>query len=78
VSVKGPDESQQPDRPEPPLNSAMNILDSTCTISACRATEGILCQTTPARDQLAGANALEPNPRGAIMVTHEPLAEIGR
>src|SRR2546430_12646051 len=23
-------------------NSAMNILDSTCTISACRATEGIL------------------------------------
>jgi len=161
-------------------NSAMNILDSTCTISACRATEGILsgivvygpncratlidnevcrnresgifvfagarpyvaqnrcfanhhfglaardpgthpdfkrnvctdnmlsgillfhhagalmldnicrdnqhwgfattpeCQTTPARDQLATANTLEPNPRGAIMVTPEPLAEIGR
>ena len=36
------------------------------------------CQTTPARDQLATANTLEPNPRGAIMVTPEPLAEIGR
>jgi len=24
-----------------------------------------------------GANTLQPNPRGAIMVTHEPLAEIG-
>src|SRR3989475_5539237 len=36
------------------------------------------CQTTPARDQLAAANTLQPNPRGAIMVTHEPLADIGR
>jgi len=27
------------------------------------------CQTTPARDQLAAANTLQSNPRGAIMVT---------
>ncbi|HKW86746.1 MAG TPA: right-handed parallel beta-helix repeat-containing protein [Nitrospiraceae bacterium] len=36
------------------------------------------CQTSPPRDQLAASNKLEPNPRGALMVTHEPLAEIGR
>jgi hypothetical protein len=36
------------------------------------------CQTSPPRDQLATANTLEPNPRGALMVTTEPLSEIGR
>ena len=36
------------------------------------------CQTSPPRDQLAVSNKLEPNPRGALMVTHEPLGEIGR
>jgi parallel beta-helix repeat protein len=36
------------------------------------------CATTPARDQLTSSNKLEDNPRGALMVTDEPLAEIGR
>ena len=36
------------------------------------------CRTSPERDQLASANTLESNPRGALVVTHEPLAEIGR
>lgn len=36
------------------------------------------CQTTPPRDQLAQANTLEPNQRGAVMVTEQPLSEIGR
>jgi hypothetical protein len=36
------------------------------------------CQTSPPRDQLATANTLEPNPRGALMVTEQPLSEIGR
>jgi len=36
------------------------------------------CQTTPPREQLATTNRLEPNPRGALTVTLEPLAEIGR
>ncbi|MGH7165632.1 MAG: right-handed parallel beta-helix repeat-containing protein, partial [Nitrospiraceae bacterium] len=36
------------------------------------------CQTTPPRDQLAASNRLGPNPRGALTVTLEPLAEIGR
>jgi len=36
------------------------------------------CQTSPPRDQLAVSNRLESNPRGALMVTHEPLGEIGR
>ena len=36
------------------------------------------CQTSPQRDQLAASNRLESNPRGALMVTHEPLGEIGR
>jgi hypothetical protein len=36
------------------------------------------CQTTPPRDQLTTANRLGPNPRGPLMVTAEPLAEIGR
>jgi hypothetical protein len=36
------------------------------------------CQTSPPREELSASNVLEPNPRGPIMVTHEPLAEIGR
>jgi len=36
------------------------------------------CKTTPDRDELTKANTLEPNPRGALCVTEEPLAEIGR
>ena len=36
------------------------------------------CQTSPPRDQLAASNTLEPNPRGALMVTEQPLSEIGR
>ena len=36
------------------------------------------CKTTPERDQLAEANILEPNPRGALYVTTQPLADIGR
>lgn len=36
------------------------------------------CETTPDRDQLSSSNVLEPNPRGALRVTPDPLAEIGR
>ncbi|NKB80596.1 MAG: hypothetical protein GKS05_01605 [Nitrospirales bacterium] len=36
------------------------------------------CQTTPATDQLVQTNMLVENPRGEMVVTHEPLAEIGR
>lgn len=36
------------------------------------------CKTTPDREELTKANTLEPNPRGAVHVTEEPLAEIGR
>ena len=36
------------------------------------------CGTTPPRDELAQANQLDDNPRGALIVTHEPLGEIGR
>jgi hypothetical protein len=36
------------------------------------------CHTSPPLDQLAGANVLEPNPRGTLVVTPEPLSEIGR
>lgn len=36
------------------------------------------CAPSPVLDQLAKANTLEPNPRGAIHVTEEPLTEIGR
>jgi hypothetical protein len=36
------------------------------------------CKTTPERDQLETTNSLHANPRGAIHVTQEPLAEIGR
>lgn len=36
------------------------------------------CTTSPPREELAVANQLDANPRGAICVTKEPLAEIGR
>jgi hypothetical protein len=36
------------------------------------------CRTTPPREELATANHLDGNPRGVVMVTHEPLADIGR
>ncbi|MGH7208653.1 MAG: right-handed parallel beta-helix repeat-containing protein [Nitrospiraceae bacterium] len=36
------------------------------------------CQTSPPREQLASSNTLDPNPRGALMVTEQPLGEIGR
>jgi hypothetical protein len=32
----------------------------------------------PDRDTIALSNVLTPNPRGAIIVTDEPLSEIGR
>jgi len=35
-------------------------------------------QTSPDHDQLLKANILTPNPRGSMIVTTEPLAEIGR
>ena len=34
--------------------------------------------TSPPQDELANSNTLIPNPRGALTVTNEPLAEIGR
>ena len=36
------------------------------------------CQTSPEHDQLIQANRFNENPRGNLIVTHEPLAEIGR
>jgi hypothetical protein len=36
------------------------------------------CRTSPVREELTASNSLEDNPRGAICVTDEPLAEIGR
>lgn len=36
------------------------------------------CQTSPTRDQLHASNTLEPNPRGPLFVTEQPLSEIGR
>ncbi len=36
------------------------------------------CQTSPPLDQLTSANSLESNPRGPMVVTAEPLSEIGR
>jgi hypothetical protein len=36
------------------------------------------CVTTPPRGELTKANQLDDNPRGAVMITHEPLADIGR
>jgi hypothetical protein len=36
------------------------------------------CRPSPDAAQLAAANILEPNPRGALVTTEEPLAEIGR
>ena len=35
-------------------------------------------RSSPGRDVLASSNTLMPNPRGAMIVTDEPLAEIGR
>ncbi len=55
------------------------VLDNTCSDNQHW---GLVttpeCQTTPPRDQLAASNHLGPNPRGPLMVTTEPLAEIGR
>lgn len=36
------------------------------------------CIPTPETDRLIQANALSQNPRGALMITHEPLLDIGR
>lgn len=36
------------------------------------------CDTTPDREALPTANTFLPNPRGPLVVTEEPLAEIGR
>jgi len=36
------------------------------------------CRTSPPREELATANRLDANPRGAMCVTDQPLAEIGR
>lgn len=36
------------------------------------------CHTSPPREELAAANALDQNPRGAMVVTEQPLSEIGR
>ncbi|MBX3236160.1 MAG: right-handed parallel beta-helix repeat-containing protein [Nitrospiraceae bacterium] len=36
------------------------------------------CRPTPPREDLAGANELTPNPRGPIIVTEQPLVDIGR
>lgn len=36
------------------------------------------CNTSPGREELGSANHLVPNPRGPLVVTEEPLAEIGR
>ena len=36
------------------------------------------CTPTPENDQLIQANTLSENPRGAMVITHEPLLDIGR
>jgi len=36
------------------------------------------CETTPEIEQLIQANALSENPRGPMVITHEPLLDIGR
>jgi hypothetical protein len=36
------------------------------------------CRPTPDRETLIQSNILTPNPRGAMVVTDTPLAEIGR
>jgi hypothetical protein len=36
------------------------------------------CRTSPSTEQLGEANTLTPNPRGPLMVTEQPLQEIGR
>jgi hypothetical protein len=35
-------------------------------------------RTSPAQDELLAANALAENPRGPLIVTEQPLADIGR
>ncbi|WP_447971207.1 right-handed parallel beta-helix repeat-containing protein [Nitrospira sp. M1] len=36
------------------------------------------CQSSPEQEKLLEANSLGENPRGSLIITHEPLAEIGR
>jgi hypothetical protein len=36
------------------------------------------CRPTPSREDLANANELMPNPRGPMIITEQPLADIGR
>ena len=36
------------------------------------------CQPSPEQEKLLEANALHENPRGSLIITHEPLGEIGR
>ena len=36
------------------------------------------CQTSPEHEQVIQANQFNENPRGNLIITHEPLAEIGR
>jgi hypothetical protein len=36
------------------------------------------CRLTPGTEELVKSNALAENPRGAFVVTEQPLADIGR
>ena len=36
------------------------------------------CESSPEQEELLKANTLHENPRGSLIITHEPLAEIGR
>jgi hypothetical protein len=36
------------------------------------------CRPTPPREELIDANQLVPNPRGPMIITEQPLADIGR
>jgi hypothetical protein len=36
------------------------------------------CHPTPSRESLDTSNILTPNPRGTVMVTDQPLGDIGR
>ncbi len=36
------------------------------------------CESSPEQEELLKANTLSQNPRGSLIITHEPLAEIGR
>lgn len=55
------------------------LLDNQCSDNLCW---GMVvtpdCTTSPSLNELVTANSLDQNPRGALKVTHEPLAEIGR